>query len=174
MSRPAEHANVEALLQRFRNPLRRFFAKRLGRRHDEIEDLVQEVFTRIAAGARPDSSAAAEAYLFQTAANLLRDRWRRLTVREAAAHEPYDEAVHGGSAASFSPERSVLGHEAIERLIAALYGLPERTRSVWVLYYFEDLPHAEIARRVGIAKSTVEKHMSRANAHLLNALERYR
>lgn len=174
MIEPAEKNYVEGLLERFRKPLRRFFAKRLGHRHDEIEDLVQEVFTRIAAGARPDSSVAVESYLFQTATNLLRDRWRRMKAREAEMHEPYDEALHGNSAEYLSAERNVLGHEALERLIAALYGLPERTRSVWVLYHFEDMSHADIARHVGIAKSTVEKHMSRANAHLLDALERYR
>jgi RNA polymerase sigma factor (sigma-70 family) len=50
--------------------------------------------------------------------------------------------------------------------------LPERTRAVWVLYHFEDLPHAEIARRLGIAVSTIEKHMGRASTHLLKRLDR--
>jgi RNA polymerase sigma factor (sigma-70 family) len=163
----AEQAvTIEALSQRLRGPLRRFFEKRIGR-SEEIEDLIQEVFVRLAAGARVEAAHDIEAYLFQTATNLLRDRGRRLAARAAGAHEPYDDMLHGGAAETLSPEREALGAEAIERLIAALYGLPERTRSVWVLYHFEDLPHREIARRLGMAQSTVEKHMSRANSHLL-------
>ena len=173
MGDPAEQSSIEALSQRLRGPLRRFFEKRLGRRDEEIEDLVQEVFARLAAGSRLESVRAPEAYLFQTATNLLRDRMRRLAARDAEAHEPYDETLHGAVAETLTPERQILGQEAIERLIAALYGLPERTRSVWVLYHFEDLPHAEIARRLGMAQSTVEKHMSRANAHLLSYFDRF-
>jgi DNA-directed RNA polymerase specialized sigma24 family protein len=32
------------------------------------------------------------------------------------------------------------------------------------------MPHAEIARRLGIAVRTVEDHIARANAHLLKVL----
>ncbi len=42
---------------------------------------------------------------------------------------------------------------------------------MFVLYHFEDYPHAEIARQLGIAVSTIEKHMGRANAHLLTRMD---
>jgi RNA polymerase sigma factor (sigma-70 family) len=160
---------VAALSRQFRAPLARFFEKRIGRQA-EIEDLVQEVFLRLASG-HIESVSQPEAYLFKTAANLLHDRQRRRAARATHAHEPYDEAVHG-SADILGPERALLGAQAIEQLVAALYELPERTRAVWVLYHLEDLSHAEIARRLGIAVSTIEKHMSRASAHLLRRRDR--
>jgi len=43
---------------------------------------------------------------------------------------------------------------------------------VFSLYHFEELSHKEIARRLGIALSTVEKNIARANAHLLKRLDR--
>jgi DNA-directed RNA polymerase specialized sigma24 family protein len=47
---PADKAAaVEALSRQFRAPLVRFFEKRIGRQA-EIEDLVQEVFLRLASG----------------------------------------------------------------------------------------------------------------------------
>ncbi|HKZ72924.1 MAG TPA: sigma factor, partial [Steroidobacteraceae bacterium] len=104
-------ATIEALSRRLRGPLRRFFEKRIGH-HDEIEDLVQEVFARLAAGAKLESVNGIEAYLFQTATNLLRDRHRRLGARDAAEHEPYEEALHGGATETLSPEREILGREA--------------------------------------------------------------
>jgi RNA polymerase sigma-70 factor (ECF subfamily) len=175
LSLPSEQIPaIEVLSMRLRGPLRRFFEKRIGRgAPEEVDDLVQEVFVRLTQVSDLESVNGIEAYLFRTATNLLHDRKRRLAARESSAHEPYDESIHGGARNSMGPERQLLGKEALEKLIDTLYGLPERTRSVWVLYHFEDLPHAEIARRLGMAQSTVEKHMSRANARLLSHLGRY-
>jgi RNA polymerase sigma factor (sigma-70 family) len=174
MGDPVEQAaTLDALSQRLRRPLRRFFEKRLGSQHAEIEDLVQEVFVRLAASREIRPGDRLDGYVFRTAVNLLHDYRRRRIRRDANAHEPFDEALHGGASDGVTPERKVLGAEAIERLVAALYGLPERTRNVWVLYHFEDMRHAEIASRLGMAQSTVEKHMSRANAHLLRRIDQF-
>jgi RNA polymerase sigma factor (sigma-70 family) len=164
-------AAIDALSRKFRAPLERFFEKRLGRRQAEIDDLVQEVFLRLAGGGKIESVEQPEAYLFRTAANVLNDRWRRSTARAAEAHEPYDDAMHGSARETLSPERALLGAQALEQLVAALYELPERTRVVWALYHLEDLTHTEIARRLGITVSTIEKHISRASAHLLKRLD---
>jgi DNA-directed RNA polymerase specialized sigma24 family protein len=37
---------------------------------------------------------------------------------------------------------------------------------VFLLYHFDQLPQAEIARRLGIAVRTVENNMAKAHAHL--------
>jgi len=50
--------------------------------------------------------------------------------------------------------------------------LPEKTAVIFSLYHFESVPQVEIARRLGMSLSTVEKHMGRANAHLLERLGR--
>jgi RNA polymerase sigma-70 factor (ECF subfamily) len=168
---PADKVSaIEDLSRRFRGPLARFFEKRIGRQA-ETDDLVQEVFLRLAGGGQIESVECPEAYLFKTAANVLTDRWRRLSARAAQAHEPYDEAVHGSAQETLGPERALLGAQAIEQLVAALYELPERTRAVWVLYHFEDLTHFEIGQRLGIAVSTIEKHIGRASGHLLKRLD---
>lgn len=164
-------AAIESLSRRFRAPLRRYFEKRIGRRQAEIDDLVQEVFLRLAGGGKIELVEQPEAYLFRTAANVLNDRYRRLAARSAQAHEPYDEAVHGGARETLCPERTLLGTHAIEQLVAALYELPERTRVVWALYHLEDLTHLEISRRLGITVSAIEKHIGRASGHLLKRLE---
>lgn len=164
-------AAIDSLSRRFRTPLRRFFEKRIGRREAEIEDLVQEVFLRLAGSGKIESVEQPEAYLFRTAANVLNDRWRRQTARSAEAHEPYDEAVHGSARETLCPERTLLGKQAVEQLVTALYELPERTRVVWALYHLEDLTHIEISRRLGITVSTIEKHIGRASGHLLRRLD---
>ena len=163
-------ALIEALSLKFRAPLQRYFQKRIGRRA-EIDDLVQEVFLRLAAGGNIEAVDRPEAYLFKTAANVLNDRWRRSTARASEAHEPYDDALHGNARETPGPERALLGMQAVEQLIEALYELPERTRVVWALYHLEDLTHAEIARRLKVTISAIEKHIGRVNAHLLKRLD---
>jgi RNA polymerase sigma factor (sigma-70 family) len=158
-------AAIAELSRRLRKPLLRFFEKRIGR-HPEREDLVQDVFARLARMSELSSIESSDAYLFKIAANLLRDRQRRLTARASDEHEIYDEETHGAARETISPERALLGVQAIEQLMTALYELPERTRAVFALYHFDDLSHAEIARRLAISVSAVEKHMSRANSHL--------
>lgn len=109
-----------------------------------------------------------DGYVFQVAANVLRDYTRRWSVRANEANHAQldDEVLEGG----FSPERVLLGEEALERLIAALYELPEKTRVIFALYHFESVPQVDIARRLAMSTSAVEKHMSRANLHLSDRL----
>ena len=161
---------IEALSLKFRAPLQRYFQKRIGRRA-EIDDLVQEVFLHLTAGGNIEAVDRPEAYLFKTAGNVLKDRWRRSSARAAEAHEPYDEASHGNVRETPNPERALLGVQAVEQLIEALYELPERTRVIWALYHLEERPHAEIARRLKITISAIEKHIGRVNAQLLKRLD---
>ena len=168
-------AVIEDLSRRFRVPLRRYFEKRIGRQA-EIEDLLQDVFLRLAGGGEIEAIARVElveAYLFKTAANLLRDRQRRLTSRVADAHESYEEALHGTVEETVNPERALQSTQLLEQLLVALHELPERTRVVFTLYHLDELSHAEIARRLGIAISTIEKHVGRAGAYLLKRIDRY-
>lgn len=164
-------ASVEALSVRLRGPLKRYFLNRHVPAH-EIEDLLQEVFMRLSARAGIEKLERVDAYVFAAASNLLRDRRRQMQSHASSAHEPYDESIHGSMRASLEPDRILLGSQLLSELVAALYELPERTRAVFSLYHFEDLSHAEIGDRLGIAVSTVEKNMARANAHLLKRLGR--
>lgn len=159
-------SRLEALAAKYRMPLLSFFQRRLRHAHD-AEDLVHEVFVRLTRQQDLEAIDHLDGYVFQTAANVLRDRARRLAVRaEPALAQDFDPVDEAG----FSPERVLLGREAVERLIAALHELPEMTRVVFAQYHFDSVPQVELARRLGLSLSTVEKHMARANLHLLKRL----
>ena len=160
---------LQELASRYGGPLRRFFERRMKNKPDP-DDLVQEVFVRLIRQGNIGAIEHLDGYVFQVAANVLKDHARRWAVRtEEVHHSPLDEdTLEGG----FSPERVLLGAEALEGLIAALYDLPEKTRIIFTLYHFESVPQVEIARRLGMSLSTLEKHMSRANLHLLKQLGR--
>jgi RNA polymerase sigma factor (sigma-70 family) len=138
------------------------------RLNPDPDDLVQEVFVRLVRHSGIEAIEHLDGYVFKVAANVLRDHARRWNLRANEANHAQldDETLEGG----FSPERVLLGEEALQRLIAALYELPEMTRVIFTLYHFESISQIDIGRRLGLATSTVEKHMSRANLHLTQRL----
>lgn len=157
-------AQWESVALRYRGPLRGFFAKRVKDQAD-VEDLIQDVFLHLIRRAQGGPIEKVEQYIFQTAANVLRDSGRRRQVRDLDAHESFDEEIHP-LRSEISPERVLLGKESLARVAAALRQLPQRTRDVFVLRTMEKHKYAEIAGMMEISTRAVEKHMAKALAHL--------
>jgi RNA polymerase sigma-70 factor (ECF subfamily) len=153
--------------RRYRGALIRYLQRRAPADAD-VEDLVQEVFLRLARRADLSDIANAEGYLFQAAANLLRDEMRRRALGAGYGVEAYEEACHGIE--DRSPERVIAGRQSLQELLIALEELPQRAREAFVLFRFENLSQAEIAQRLGVSASSVEKYMMKAYAHLLKRL----
>lgn len=163
-----------AALARSDGPVRRLLTRFFGRRvadADEIEDLVQDTFARVVArdGGEPIENLGG--YLRRTADNVLIDRARRRTSRHADAHMAFDPDRHGG--ADIDPERIVAARQELDTAIAALLSLPERTRTVFLLFRLEGYKQREIAEQLGISLSTVEKDMVKAIRHLSVQVERH-
>ena len=167
--RDVARTRLEALARRYYGPLASFFRKRT-RNAEEVQDLVQQVFLRLAQYGELGDIQNPDGYIFQTAANTLKDHFRHSAVRERFALEQFEET--GKARADFSPERVLQGRESVAQLANALRELPERTRDVLMLRCFEGLKHAEIGRLLGISVRAVEKHMAKALSYLSQALDR--
>ena len=159
---------LEEVAKRYYAPLLSFFRKRT-RNPAEVEDLVQQVFLKLARHPDIADIENPDAYIFQTASNTLKDHLRRDLVR--GEFDALAEMAQEELSSEFSPERVLMGRENVSRLVAALRALPERTRDVFVLRCFEGLKHAEIAQLMGVSVRAVEKHAARALAHVSEALE---
>ncbi|MGS1079593.1 RNA polymerase sigma factor [Pseudoxanthomonas beigongshangi] len=159
---------LHAISLRYRGPLRGFFAKRV-RDASEVDDLTQEVFLHLLRRARGGAIEHVEQYVFQVAANVLRDWARRRKVRAMDVQESFDEDLHQ-PATDISPERVLLGEEAVRVMTAVLRSLPERTRDVFVLRTMEKRKYTEISVMLGISVRAAEKHMAKALARLGGAL----
>ncbi len=160
---------VTALSDELRPSLLRYFRRKV-RDTGHAEDLVQEVFLRLIKTPGFDgTSASAKGYVFQTAKNVHIDWLRRRKVRDAEIGGGV-ENDRGGDG-EFTPERVLLGRERLEEATAALLELPERTRVIFVLRRIEGLKGKDVAKRLKISPSAVEKHMTRAIAHLMKRLD---
>ena len=159
---------LAAWAREFRLPLIRFFQKRAPA-GVEPDDLAQEVFVRLAKRADLSNIEHIEGYVFQAAASVLTDRFR-LDGRQPEIVDVLDESKIGEVV--LTPERVLMGKQELDALIRGLYSLPQRTRDIFVLYHFEGIRQTRIAARFGMPVSTVEKHMARANKHLLKRLGR--
>jgi RNA polymerase sigma-70 factor (ECF subfamily) len=128
---------------------------------------VQQVFLRLAQSRQQGEIANPDAYVFQTAANTLRDHHRHTAVRSSYLA---DLASTNDGANALTPERVVLAEENLSLLIEEIRQLPERTADIVVLRCFEGLSNPEIAQLHGISTRAVEKHVAKALARLSQIL----
>ncbi len=152
-----------AVATEFRPALLRYFSRRV-KDKSEVEDLVHDVLARLARSESLTSVRNERGYVFQTANSVLVDWMRKCATHRTADHRTFDPEEHGGE--DFPPDRVLLGREALVRATAILQELPERTRTIFLLRRLEGMGHAEIASRLGVSISTVEKQMYLALAHL--------
>ncbi len=166
---PMAGDDVEKLFSAFQAPLERYFRKRV-RKKEEVDDLIQEVFCRLVARTENTRMEKPEAYIFQIAANLLRDKARKEITQRVSTKQLFDQNENNFE--EISPERVLLGKQNLGALKNALNELPERTRVIILLHRYEELKYREIASRLGISMSSVEKHMMDAIKHLAYRLGR--
>ena len=172
-----DSASFDRLVEQFEVRIFGFLFRMTGSRHD-AEDLMQEAFVRVVrtiASYRHDGRF--EAWLFRIAANLARDRLRRikrtpkiigglvgpgaeddevvasaLVERAADLREPADAALVRG--------------EEMDALNAALAKLPDSEREVLMLRHFSQLSFKEIAQALGCPVGTALARAHRGLAHL--------
>lgn len=172
MTAPSVHpepdpGRAERLNARYRGPLMSFFLRRVRHRED-AEDLTQETFARLLSSPEASRLENPAAFVFKIAANLLRDRSRRLAVRGPTTpldDEDFDKKVEA-LVEDRAPERVLLAREELTLALKALGELGERTRDIFILARLENMKQREIASLFGLSVSTVEKHLIKATYHL--------
>ena len=162
-------------LEERRAELRRFLVARTGSEAD-AEDLLSELWIRVSASASGPVSNP-KSYLFRAANNLVLDKIRQARRRErresewiADQHGP--DLVSGEVAdPAENAEQVMIEDDDVTRLAQAIEKLPAGAQRVLRLHKLEGLSHREVADRLGVSKSAVEKHMSVAMTHLRRLLE---
>ena len=164
--------SVDRLTESFltiRDDLLKFVTRRVGR--VAAEDLLQDTWIRLHERGEAESSRWNEprAVFFTTAANLATDTWRRGTVESKVLRFEAERMQADGMTSD--PAAHIEAHSEIERLEAVLKELPSACREAFLLNRFEELTHAQIAERLGISTKSVQRHIGRALAECMRALQ---
>ena len=177
MHRPSSHgqappeglseAALEELMARYGPALRRYFQKRASPL--EAEDLVQDVFVAMQVRGDIDDVEHVGRYLFRIAANVLARRRARPSWDWRVGRRSLDDLPD--LVEDVSPERTLIGKQAIEQLVVALRELPPRASEAFLLNRFEEMTYAAVAAHMGISVKAVEKHIKRALARIADAVE---
>lgn len=160
---------LSAIDGRYRRALISFFLRRV-RDRSEAEDLTQQVFLRLMKALQRAEVENTEAFLFTIASNLVRDHHRHRQRRSVDTTVSVDADLIGALAKEIvedrSPERVLIGEEAVADTLRSLDELGERTRDIFILFRLENMKQRDIAALYGISQSTVEKHVAKAVLHL--------
>ncbi|RON57112.1 RNA polymerase sigma factor [Pseudomonas frederiksbergensis] len=155
--------------RRFYGDILHYLRKRTDNPSDAA-DMTQDVFTQWLDYGERAKVEQPRAFLFQMARNLLRDHWRRQKVRHIVqpnhdtAPEPLTDDQHDPLAGAQRLQR-------LEQLKGVLAELSPRRREALMLHRFEGLSQAQIAERMGISLSMVEKHIAFALLHCKQRLD---
>ncbi|MFD4539549.1 RNA polymerase sigma factor [Streptomyces bauhiniae] len=129
---------------------------------ETAHEIASEAFTRL--WARWTSVSEPRGFLYVTAANIVRDHWRRLERERRAMRRATVEASVLPPAEQSDP--------SVRLLVQAL---PERLRIPTLLHYYADLPIREVAELTGRKEGTVKADLHAARellrAHLRRSLD---
>jgi RNA polymerase sigma factor (sigma-70 family) len=152
-------ATLSALHARFSLRLKRFFRSyRLNAA--DVEDLVQDVFVRLAGPAGETNLLKPEAFVFTLARNLVRDRARRLHTKAQANSIAIDEIDL--SCERPGPDQSLELAQLVQQVEQALESLSPNTRRFFLLHRLHGISYTEIAMHMKVSVSMVEKHIMSA------------
>jgi RNA polymerase sigma factor (sigma-70 family) len=159
---------LKAVFSAERPMLLRLLAARLGNRED-AEDALQDLWLRIdQLEGWPIEQPVG--FLYRAAANLATDR-RIAAARRAARDTSWLDVQPRGDEFP-DPERALIARDSLQRIEAAIAGMPERMRTALLMFRFEGRPQRDIAEQLGITRSGVEKLLRRAYRQIYDANDR--
>ncbi|WP_184716599.1 sigma-70 family RNA polymerase sigma factor [Caulobacter sp.] len=123
----------------------------------DVDNLVAESLARAYAAKDIDRIPTGRGYLFTIARNLLIDTLRRETIVSLDFVADLDTLRSDDTL-----EASLTARDELRRLHAIIETLPAQCRQVFILRRVHDVSFQEIAVRMSLSVSTVEKHLARA------------
>jgi RNA polymerase sigma-70 factor (ECF subfamily) len=163
---------LDAYFER-RADLLRFFTLRL-RSAAAAEDLVQDIYVRIASSEPEAEVRNPVSYLYRLGSNLMLDRLRgerRAAARDAAWRQSH-RSFSGGAEMAEEPDpvEALAARQRLAAVLEVVTSLGPQTQRVFRMHKLEGMSHTEVAQALGISRSAVEKHMIAALRRLAERL----
>ena len=134
----------------------------------ETDDVVQETYAVLSALPAVGHIASPRAYAFQTAQSLVLRHLRRARIVRIDAIGDVEALTTALDEPS--PEDHTAGRQALRQVCLLIAALPPKCREAFLLRKIDGLSQRQIAERMRISESTVEKHIGRALRVLMTAM----
>ena len=168
-----DHPLLAAYLER-RDELVRYFRVRL-RSEEAAEDLVQDIYLRIAASTGQEIGNPA-AYLYRLGTNLMLDRIKqqRRTGRRDADWREVHTSASGPEDVAQEPaaDDALAARQRLNAILEAIGDLPAPVREAFRLHKLDGLSHSETAAAMGVSRSSVEKYIMTSLKRILSRVGR--
>lgn len=136
----------------------------------EVDDVVQETYAILAGMESTDHIRDPRTYMFEVAKSVVLLALRRsriITIDAVAEAEALQIPANEPGPETIAADRQELG-----RVAALIAGLPARCREVFILRKVQGLSQRQVAERLGLSESTIEKHLIKALGILTKAVGR--
>ena len=155
-----------------RTPLLRTL-QRMVNNPSTAEDLLQETYLRVTRALGERTVEHLEPFVFQTARNLALDhlRARRIQSRTLLDDVP-QEVVHNVVGPQSSAEDAAHAEQMLERLNLRLQALSPRQQQIFILSRLHGHSYQDIAKRLDVSLSTVQKELKLIMAICVGVAER--
>ena len=162
------YTQIATLFHQYREELTRRLVGMV-KSHDTAADLVQDTYVRLLRLGEAHVVEQPRALLHRIASNLAIDHLRK----EKSGLQAFDgmDAAMAVPSQAPSPEREVLAKQRLRLCLQAIEQLPPRSREAFVLCRVYGYSYQEIAVRMSISESGVEKLLMRALDQSCEALE---
>ena len=142
-------------------------------KHDEAEDLTQDVFLKIFKSLNTfDRRANFQTWLVSVSRNLCIDHYRSVRKERETIDRDVDAGALTPAAATTSPFAALEQRDRVELLKRALGHLPPTLRSAVLLRDIQELTYQEIADRLRLPEGTVKSRINRGRLELARQLVR--
>jgi RNA polymerase sigma factor (sigma-70 family) len=143
--------------------------RRLATPDMDVDDIVAEVLVRAYSVAGYERIDRGRNFLFTVARNLLTDLARRRAVVSFDMMADLESLAVADEAPS--SESVVSARDELRRLQRIVDAMPPQCRKVFLMRRIDELPLADIAARLALSVSTVEKHLAKAMTLLTRGME---
>ncbi|MGI9237324.1 MAG: RNA polymerase sigma factor, partial [Woeseiaceae bacterium] len=126
---------------------------------DDVDDIVQETYIRLSRVVLSQEIQHPRSYLYQTARNLALDSIKKAA--NSRSVEWHDDAAYAATI-NDSVINEIDSDEKFHHFCESVDRLPSRAQQVFVLKKVYGYTQREIAMKLGISESTVEKHVALA------------
>jgi RNA polymerase sigma-70 factor (ECF subfamily) len=141
------------------------------RTHDlDIDDVVQEMYARLASLDNVDNIRNPQQYAVQTAISIALNLARHARVIPMVPVADFEEL--GLVSPEPSPEQTLNSQDELRELESFLEQLPPLCRAAFLLRRVDGLSQKEVANKLGISVKTVEKYMARSVRFLIDTYGR--